>query len=131
MQNLNMRFDLVQVSFIDDAVGGSVETGTVVARSIPGVLDIDVPTQAALEQGLEVSRVGTICLRPLPGSLTGVIRERDQLVVVAPSDHPEINQFWRVEGADETAGPMHPKNRKRFINIKATRVERTRVEVLQ
>jgi hypothetical protein len=128
MQHLVVKFDVIQVNFVDDAVGGSVETGTVVARTVPGHMDVKLPSQMALESGLETPVIADVLLRPMPGTLDSSLRERDQLEVVGPADHPHINERFRVEGIQQP--PMHPKNRNRFIKMRATRIRRTRNEAL-
>jgi len=122
MQNLHMKFTIYRVSFIDDEVGGAVETGTVLASNIRGYMDIRPPSQLMLEQGLETPRIADIFLRPRPGSL--VLYERDQIEVTGPADHPNINERWRIEAVLNS--PQHPKDRKRFIKVRTTRVDRTR-----
>ncbi|NGX44870.1 MAG: hypothetical protein K940chlam2_00010 [Chlamydiae bacterium] len=127
MQHLPVVFDIWRITFLDDDVGGAVETGTYLARGVAGNLSMMGPSQMSLEQGLEVPALADIFLRPRPGSV--VIRERDQLQVVGPPAHPNLGEYWRIESVDTP--PMHPANRKSFFTIKASRVDRTRTEVLQ
>lgn len=101
-------------------------TGTVIASSVRGHLNVLNPSQMSLEQGLEVSRLADVLLRPRAGSLT--IFERDQLQIVGPAGHPNLNEYWRVENVQQS--PMHPKNRKRFMRLKVSRVDRDRRESL-
>lgn len=126
MQHLTVVFDIWRITFNDDVGGGAVETGTYLARGVAGNLSVKGPSQMSLEQGLEVPALADIFLRPRPGSI--VIQERDQLQVVGPPGHPNLNEYWRIEAVDTP--PMHPANRKSFFSIKASRVDRTRTEVL-
>lgn len=126
MQHLPIVFDIHRITFIDDDVGGAVETGTYLARGVAGHMNTKGPSQMSLEQGLEIPALADIMLRPRPGSI--VILERDQLEIVGPPGHPNLNEFWRVESVDTP--PMHPANRKSFFKLVASRVDRTRTEVL-
>jgi hypothetical protein len=126
MQGLVVIFDIHRITFQDDDVGGAVLTGTVIASSVRGHLNVLNPSQMSLEQGLEVPRLADVLIRPRAGSLT--IFERDQLQIVGPAGHPNLNEFWRVENVQQP--PMHPKNRKRFIRMRTSRVDRDRVESL-
>lgn len=128
MQGLVVVFDVVRMTWTDDDVGGAVQTGTVVGESIQGMLNVLAPTRIALEQGLETPRIADVLLRPRAGALT--ILESDQLQIVGPTGQPNLNEFWRVESVQEPTG-MHPKNRKRFLRLRITRVDRTRTNALQ
>ena len=127
MEGLNVRFDIIRLSYFDDDVGGAVESGTTVASTIPGRIDLIQPSQQSLEVGLEVPIMADIFLRPRPGTLT--IFENDQVLLVWPADHPNYNQRFRVEG-EVRSSSMHPKNRNQFLRVRGTRVERTRTEAL-
>lgn len=122
MQTLLSKFDVHRITFIDDAVGGATETGTVVASSVPGHIHVRQPSQIMLEQGLETPTICDVFLRPIPGTL--LIYERDQIEVVHPPDHPQLGIRWRVEGVQEP--DMHPRDRRRFIKVRCTRVKRSR-----
>ena len=63
MQHLPVVFDVHRITFIDDDVGGAVETGTFLARSVAGNLSVMGPSQLSLEQGLEVPALADIFLR--------------------------------------------------------------------
>jgi hypothetical protein len=127
MEGLNVRFDIIRLSYFDDDVGGAVESGTTVASAIPGRINLIQPTQQSLEVGLEVPIMADVFIRPKPGTLT--IFENDQVLLVSPADHPNFNQRFRVEGEVQSSS-MHPKNRNQFLRLRATRVEQTRTEEL-
>jgi len=127
MEGLNVRFDIVRMSFIDDDVGGSVETGTVVASNVRGRIDLLLPTQIGLEQGLEKTMIADVILRPLPGSL--IVKERDQILLVSPVSHIHYNDRWRVEG-EVTSTSMHAKDRNHFLRFRASRIQENRTEAL-
>jgi hypothetical protein len=71
-----IRFD----NKTDDEVGGSVPTGTVIYSNVYGRISARKPTQALLEQGLEVPEIFTGVLSP--GNIN--IRANDQYEVVSP-----------------------------------------------
>ena len=121
-EHLVVVFDLIRITWIDDVGGGGVETGTVLARSLRGHINILNPSQLSLEQGLEVPVLADVILRGCPPQV--VIRESDQLLVVAPAYHPLFDQRWDVMGV--TNPPMHPANRRGFRSFRVRRIERTR-----
>jgi hypothetical protein len=127
MEGLNVRFDIYRLSYIDDDVGGAVETGTVVASNIPGRISVMAPSQQSLEMGFETPLVADIYLRPRPGTLT--INENDQILLIAPVDHINYNQRFRIEGEAQSSS-MHAKNRNQFIKLRCSRIDRTRTESL-
>lgn len=127
MHGLNVRFDVIRLSFIDDAGGGAVETGTVVASSVPGRIDVKLPSQLSLEQGLETPVVADVILRPRPRTLT--VRARDQILLVSPASHVNYNERFRVEG-EVVSTSMHALDRLHFLRFRASRIEETRTEVL-
>ncbi len=127
MQGLNVRFDIIRLSYIDDDVGGSVETGTVVASSIPGRISVLAPSVQSLEMGIETPAIADIFLRPRPGTLT--ITENDQVLLVSPLDHVNYNQRWRIAG-EVVSSSMHSKDRNQFIKLRGTRIDSTRTESL-
>ncbi len=127
MQGLNVKFDIIRLSYFDDDVGGAVESGTTVASSVPGRIDLIQPSQQSLEVGLEVPIMADFFIRPRPGTLT--IFPNDQILLVSPVDHPNYNQRFRVEG-EVRSSSMHSKNRNQFLRVRGTRVERTRTEAL-
>ncbi len=127
MEGLNVKFDIYRLSYIDDDVGGAVETGTVVASNIPGRISILAPTQQSLEMGIETPLIADIFLRPRPGTLT--INENDQVLLVSPVDHINYNQRWRIQG-EVMSSAMHAKNRNQAIKLRVSRIDRTRTESL-
>ncbi len=127
MEGLNVKFDIYRLSYIDDDVGGAVETGTVVASNIPGRIALLAPSQQSLEMGIETPLIADIFLRPRPGTLT--INENDQVLLVSPVDHINYNQRWRIQG-EVMSSAMHSKNRNQAIKLRVSRIDRTRTESL-
>lgn len=128
MEGLVVVFDVWRITFQDDDVGGAEATGTVVAESVRGMMNVMLPSQQSLEQGFEAPRIADVLLRPQAGTLT--VLERDQLEIVGPADQPYIDTRWRVVGVQEPTG-MHPKNRQRFMKMRITRIDRSRSEEWQ
>lgn len=90
---LNVRFDLWRIDWADDDYqGGAVVTGSVVAENLLGRLQAREEEQIVLQQGLETVKVFTVILQPG----TGTIYERDELELVAPYDHPYMNDRFRI-----------------------------------
>jgi hypothetical protein len=127
MQGLNVRFDIVRLSYIDDDVGGAVETGTFVARSVPGRIHVLPPSTQSLEAGIESPAIADIFMRPRPGTLT--IAANDQIVLVSPLNHVNYNQRWRIEGQVRSAS-MHAMDRNQVYRLRVTRIDTTRTESL-
>ena len=127
MQGLNVRFDIVRLSYIDDDTGGGVETGTFVARSVPGRIHVLPPSTQSLEMGIESPAIADIFVRPRPGTLT--INANDQIVLVLPVSHINFNQRWRIEGQVRSAS-MHANDRNQVYKLRVTRIDTTRTESL-
>lgn len=93
MAGNNIRFDVWRVvQGTDDRVGGAVHTGTWAYTGIEGRFQANPDEQLLLQQGLETQR--TFTARIIPGTL--VIKERDELMLSEPFDHPYHNQYFRV-----------------------------------
>lgn len=94
-QGLNLRANIWRMSTLaDDLIGGAQISGTVVYSNQPCAISASRPTQASLEQGLEVQAIYDMTIR-----MCGVtIYERDEVEPVCPSDHPYYNLRFRVIG---------------------------------
>ena len=121
-QHLVVVFDLIRITWRDDAGGGAVETGTTLARNLMGHINVLGPSQLSLEQGLEVPVLADVIVRGCPPQVT--LRESDQFLVVAPDYHPFIDERWEIMGV--TDPPVHPANRSGFRSFRVRRIERTR-----
>lgn len=102
----------------DDSVGGAVLSDVTLYENIPAVIASRMPSQMALEAGLETPRLYDLTLRQ------GIsdIRERDEVEVVFPFDDVLIGIRLRVTGI------QHGKRRRSRSNTKAvlTRVYESR-----
>lgn len=121
-EHLVVVFDLHRITWQDDAGGGAVETGTVLASNLRGHINVLNPSQLSLEQGLERVAIADVILRSCPPQV--VIRESDQLQIVGPSYHPYFGERWDVTGVSDP--PVHPANRRGFRKFRVRRIERTR-----
>lgn len=113
---LNVRFDIYRIlQDDDDEVGGSMITGSVVYPSVQGRFQKLNATQVYLEQGLETVRIFTCHL--IPGTLD--IKERDELQLVQPTDHPMFGQRFRI--IDFSPADFNRRDPRNYINIQMTR----------
>lgn len=93
---LNLKVDIIQINYSsDDEVGGAIVTGTTAYRSVPARIAASRPSQASLEQGLEVNRIFDMAL---VGKCAENVNERDEVLVVWPEDHPYYNERFRIMG---------------------------------
>lgn len=113
---LNVAFDVWRIlEDSDDVVGGAMITGSVVYYSVPGRFQKLNASQVYLEQGLETERIFTCHL--VPGTLD--IKERDELQLVQPTDHPMYGQRFRV--VDFSPSDHNRRDPRSYINIQMTR----------
>lgn len=118
---LNIKVDIIRnTQLADDAAGGAQITGTVVYSMVPARMNPRRPSQASLEQGLEVNRLFDLVLV----GRNYAIQERDEFRVVWPLDYPEYNKDFRIMGIQPDA------RRRRYANLHFTlsRIERSRGE---
>lgn len=93
---LNLRATIWQMNnAADDQVGGSMITGTPIHSNLPMAIAAKRPTQISLEQGLEVEAIYDATFRQC-----GVtdIKERDEIEVTCPSNHPYYGLRFRILG---------------------------------
>lgn len=105
---LNSSFTIFRMDqMADDAIGGSVLSGTAIYWGILGRMQAEPETQVFAEQGLETERQFTIVL--VPGTLN--IRERDEVELRAPRDHNYYGKRFRVVGIEHSSHtPRDPRN---------------------
>lgn len=107
-QGLNLLGTLWRMNqAADDPVGGAVITGTPVYSPLPLSIYARRPTQASLEQGLEVEAIFDATVK-----YCGItIYERDELEVTCPVDHIYYGLRFRVLGVQPPkrrgAGEQH------------------------
>lgn len=108
---LNVKVDIYQPTYgSDDRVGGANVALTKAYSSISARFSPRRPSQLMLEQGLEVDRVYDLLLQG-----HGVLlRERDEVQLVWPTDHAHYGHRYRVTGVQESS------RRSRYGPIQAT-----------
>ena len=115
MAGNNCRLDIYRIGYdTDDSVGGAMITGSLQYHDRPAFLQANPEEQIILQQGLETLRTYTVTI---PGTLD--IRERDELQVIAPFDHPYINSRFRVMGVRYSSHP--PRDPRHYMILQATR----------
>jgi hypothetical protein len=98
----------------DDTVGGAIVTGTVVG-DYPARLQANPEEQLLLQQGLETERTFKINL--VPGYLD--VRERDEVEVIAPTDHVYYGQRFRVRGVSYSS--LNKRDPRSYLMLTLTR----------
>jgi len=92
---LNLRINIWRITQApDDVVGGASITGTVSYYNVQARMNANEEQQLLLQQGLETMR--TFNMTVSPGTLD--IKERDEIQIVVPFNHPYIDDRFRVVG---------------------------------
>lgn len=104
----NCKVDIWRITQdTDDVVGGAIITGTLQYHNYPAFLMANREEQVILQQGLETDR--TFGLTLVPGTLD--VRERDEVQIVEPFDHPYHDCRFRVRSVRySTHTPRDPRN---------------------
>lgn len=120
---LNIRVSIWRMGYRDDdSIGGAVFSGTVLYSGIACRMQAQPVEQVLLQQGLETERTFTAVI--VPGTLS--IRERDELEVTAPFDHPYINKRFRIEAMRWS--DFNPRNPRNYIMLDLSRSVRAHSE---
>lgn len=106
----------------DDSVGGAVVTGTVVG-TYPARLQSNPEEQLIMQQGLETERTFKINL--VPGYLD--IRERDELEVSQPTDHPYYGKWFRVRGVSYSS--LNKRDPRNYMMLTVSRSVRAHADL--
>ena len=102
----------------DDIVGGAVVSGTAAYSNIRARIEANPDEQLLLQQGLETTR--TFNALVVPGTLD--IRERDELEVIAPSNHIYYATRFRIMGVQYSSmDTSNPNNYARLSMIRSVR----------
>ena len=102
----------------DDVVGGAVVSGTAAYSNIRARIEANPDEQLLLQQGLETIR--TFNALVVPGTLD--IRERDELEVIAPSNHIYYATRFRIMGIQYSSmDTSNPNNYARLSMIRSVR----------
>ncbi len=122
MAGVNCLLSIWRWSFTsDDDTGGAAPTGTYVYRDVRAFLEEQPEEQLLLQQGLETQKV--FKARITPGYLT--IYERDEVTVVAPSDHYYYNKRFRVTNVRPAV--MNRRDPRAYTLLTLLRSERAHV----
>jgi hypothetical protein len=106
----------------DDAVGGAVLTGTILYQSFPFSLQEQEEEQLLMQQGLQTIKTFTaVCPMIIEGELAD-IRERDEIEILTPPNHPHAGDYFRVTNPRFSS---HAQNDARaYIMLSLIRSER-------
>ncbi len=120
---LNVKVNFWQMSpMADDDVGGAIVTGTLAYADIAGRLSPRRPSQMMLEQGLETERIFDLIITGYGAAHALTVRERDEIEVAWPLDHPDYGHRFRVVGV------QYPSRRSKYgpLEFTLSRIERSR-----
>lgn len=92
---------------LDDYVGGATVTGSVVYENVLTRFESQPEDQIFVAQGLETLRTYRATI--VPGTLT--IKERDELEITHPQDHPYYGCRFRITSMQYSShNPRDPRN---------------------
>jgi hypothetical protein len=115
---MNMVVRIWRYSFVtDDEVGGSVPTGTVLYDAVPARKITRMPDMVFLEQGLETEKISQYMLWPM----TLTIKERDEIQIVAPSNHHDYNKHFKIIGIADNG--FSPSDARGYLIVSTSRSE--------
>lgn len=103
----------------DDDIGGAVPSGTVLYDNVATRLQSLKPTQALLEQGIEMAGLFTAMVTP--GNM--VIKHNNQIEIVLPVNSKFYMKKFRVLTLQEVS--THPSQSRNFIILNVKRVEKS------
>lgn len=99
----------------DDEIGGAVVSGSVQFYNVSARFEYEPYTKVIMEQGIEANQLITALV--VPGTLD--IRERDEVELVAPFDHTDLNKRFRVMGVER--GSHSPRDPRNYLILHLTR----------
>lgn len=117
---LNLIVKIWRYSFSamgDDDVGGAQPTGTVLYDAVPARKITRMPDMVFMEQGLETERISQYMLWPM----TLAIKERDELQIVAPSNHRDYNKHFKIIGEPDNG--FSPSDARGYLIVSTSRSE--------
>lgn len=120
---LNVKIAVWRMSTgADDDVGGAQVTGSLAYRDVAARLSPRRPSQAALEQSLEVDRIFDLIVAGYGATHAITIYERDEIEVTWPLDHLDYAHRFRVQGI------QYPSRRAKYgpLQFTLSRIERSR-----
>jgi len=118
---LNLLIDVWRITQADDdAVGGASITGTVSYHNVQARMSANEEEQVLLQQGLQTMR--TFNMTVVPGTLD--IKERDEVEIKRPRNHPYSNVRFRVIGVRYQDFNTYD-TRRNYMLLSLTRVVRS------
>lgn len=87
----------------DDNIGGAQPSGTVLYPQIYGRISTRRPTQALLEQGLEVPTIFTVIMAPPDNEVNMDLQHNDQFDVVFPQNNFYYGKRFIIIGIRHSA----------------------------
>lgn len=114
--NLGVKF--IRFTDLDDDVGGSYPTGTILHNNIQGRIDEDPTRTEFLQQGLETKKIFSAMF--WGNNLT--FREQDEVVVISPPNHPYYGKYFRVVSHEISSN--HPAQKR---NVHLAKLERSQI----
>lgn len=121
---LNLKVDVIRkVQGTDDSVGGAVLVNQTILEDQPASIFSAAPTQASLEQGLEVNAGYTMTTRQSNITQGLTIRERDLIQVTSPSGSQYFGLQFRIIGIQP--GKRRPKYAAQHYSLSRIRQSRT------
>lgn len=121
---LNLEISVIRkVQASDDSVGGAVLTNSTILTDQPASIFSASPTQASLEQGLEVDAGYTMTTRQSNISQGSIIKERDLIQVTFPTSSQYFGLQFRVIGIQP--GKRRSKYAAQHYSLSRVRESRT------
>jgi hypothetical protein len=112
----NIRSSIFRmVEGIDDYVGGAVITGTVVYENVLTRFESEPEDQIFVAQGLETLRTYRATI--VPGTLQ--VKERDELQITEPFDHPYHRDRFRITSMQYSS--HNPRDPRSYILLQLVR----------
>lgn len=108
----------------DDAVGGSVPSGTVVFQNINIRVSSEKPVIALLQQGVETEEMFSAFIHP--GNID--VKHNDQLEFTAPNNDWFFGKKFRIVAVQRSSNVSQDRNQ---IRLSLKRIEESRTNVLQ
>jgi len=122
--NVGIRvWHLVNIS--DDAVGGSVPSGTVLYQHAHARVQQLKPTMPLLEQGIETTKLYSFAI----DSRDLTIQEPDIIEITSPVTHFDYGKRYRTLAVQRQS--FAPNDRRQYLIVTASRIEQAHANIYQ
>lgn len=111
----NIKIRVWRLAYVDDDVGGSYPSGTILHEALDARIDEESTNTAFIQQGLETKKV-------FSGMIWGYnlqVREQDEVEVISPPNLRYYGKRFRVE--DALYDSRHPALKQNYLLVKLTR----------